>query len=143
VLDRGWTRSALAAETVEEFLAVVASVVTEAQSRSAGLVLAAFEAARTDPDIAALAERLVAQRQVTVEWLIDALVRTAPLRPESGRQDAVETLWILMDPGVYDRLVSRRHWPPERYQSWFAQSARRLLVADVPGRPREPARRST
>lgn len=143
VLEREWTRQALEADTAEGFLAIVASIVTAAQSRSAGLVLAAFEAARTDPDLAALAERLAAQRQATVEWLIDALTGTAPLRQEHSRQDAVETLWILMDPALYDRLVMQRRWTPDRYRAWFARSARRLLVADVPPDPATTTRRST
>jgi len=53
----------------------------------------------------------------------------------------VDTLWVLMDPAVFDRLVRRRHWTVEQYQNWFARSARRLLVADTPEATAVPARR--
>ena len=44
----------------------------------------------------------------------------------------MDTLWVLMDPALFDRLVRGRGWSVERYQRWFARSVRRLLVADDP-----------
>jgi AcrR family transcriptional regulator len=131
VLDRYWTARALEAPDAEGYLAVVASIVAAAQARSAGLVLAAFEGARTEPELAALAERLTVQRQGTVEWLVDTLMAKASLRAEHGRADAVDAVWILMDPAVYERLVRHRHWTPERYEAWFAHSVQHLLVPDA------------
>jgi len=77
---------------------------------------------------------MTAQRAVTAEWLVDALTRKAPLRAGCTRLEAVDTVWVLMDPAVFDRLIRQRHWTRERYQDWFARSVRRLLVADTPGR---------
>jgi AcrR family transcriptional regulator len=131
VLDRGWAAEAVQADTVEEFLAIVASVIRAAQERSAGLVLAVFEGSRTDPELAALSTQLTAQRSATAQWLVEALEARTPLRRECAAQDAVETLWILMDPAVFDRLIRYRHWTPEQYQSWFAQSTCRLLITDA------------
>jgi len=128
VLDRAWADTARTAETSAEFLAVAAEVIAAAQSRSAGLVLAVFEGARTDPELAALATQLADQRAVTARWLVDALARIAP--PHS---EAVDDLWLLMDPAIYDRLVRHRGWTPRRYERWFARSAHALLF---PGRTR-------
>src|SRR5690348_11347482 len=61
VLDRAWTARAVRASTLEAFLDVAAGVVTAAQLRSAGLVLALFEAARTDAALAGLADQMTAQ----------------------------------------------------------------------------------
>jgi AcrR family transcriptional regulator len=130
VLDRGWTSAALAARTAEEFLAVVAGVIASAQQRSAGLVLAVFEAAPNDAELAALAEQMTAQRAATAGWIVDQMVRKAPLRRDCTTQEAVDTLWILMDPAIFDRLVRRRSWTPLQYERWFAGSAARLLIAD-------------
>ena len=134
VLDRSWATAALAAEGVDELLSIVAGVIGPAQARSAGLVLAVFEGSSTDAALAALAARMTAQRAGTAEWLVDALTRKAPLRAGCTRQEAVDTVWVLMDPAVFDRLIRQRHWTRERYQDWFARSVRRLLVADTPGR---------
>lgn len=54
----------------------------------------------------------------------------AALRPGLDRRDAVDTVWILMDPAVFDRLVRHRGWTVERYQDWFTGSAHRLLIHD-------------
>ncbi len=128
VLDRGWAAAARAAGTAEEFLAIAAGVITAAMERSAGLVLAVFEGARTDPDLARLAEQMTARRTATAVWAVDALAAIAPLNAD--RADAVESLWILMDPAVFDRVTRQRGWTPSRYRGWFARSARLLLIAD-------------
>jgi TetR/AcrR family transcriptional regulator, regulator of autoinduction and epiphytic fitness len=124
VLERAWVDTARKARTAADFLAVAAKVITAAQSRSAGLVLAVFEGARTDAELAALATELVEQRAATARRLVDALA-TPP------HADAVDDLWLLMDPAIYDRLVHDRGWTPQRYERWFARSAHALLY---PGR---------
>jgi AcrR family transcriptional regulator len=143
VLDRGWTGTARATQNADEFLAIVADVIGPAQQRSAGLVLAVFEGSPTDAELAELAEQMIDQRNTTAEFIIDALTAKAPLRHGYSRQDAVDTLWILMDPAVFDRLVRHRRWTVEQYQDWFAGSARRLLIADTHSPMPAPHRRST
>jgi len=126
VLDRAWAEAARRAAHPAELLEIAAEVITAAQSRSAGLVLAVFEGGRTDPDLAALATQLADQRAGTARWLVDALAAIAPPHAE-----AVDDLWLLMDPAIYDRLVRHRGWTPQRYGRWFARSAHALLY---PGR---------
>src|SRR3954447_4753462 len=135
VLDRVWAEKGRATADVDEFLGLVADVIAPAQSRSAGLLLAVFEGAVTDPALAELSTAMIAQRAATAGWVIDQLAAKAPLREDLARDDAVDTLWILMDPAVFDRLVRQRGWSIERYQRWFARSARSLLVAEKPINP--------
>jgi AcrR family transcriptional regulator len=142
VLDRDWTRAAVRAGDVDEFFAVVASVIAPAQERSAGLSLAVFEGSSRDAELAELAVQMIRQRTTTAEWIIDALTRKAPLRPQSSTRDAVETLWVLMDPAVFHRLVRHRGWSVEKYERWFADSARRLLTADSPSTTPSHSRRN-
>ena len=110
-----------------------------AQARSAGLVLAVFEGSSKDPELAELAEQMIRQRAITAEWIVDGLAGKADLREELTRQDAADTVWLLMEPAVFDRLVRHRHWTVDRYQDWFARTARRLLVADTPASGSWPA----
>jgi AcrR family transcriptional regulator len=131
VLDRSWTEAAVEADTVQEFLAIVANVLGSAQERSAGLVLAAFEAASTDAELAELARQMTAQRATTAGWIIDQLTRKAPLREGCTRQEAIDTVWILMEPAVFDRLTRQRHWTLQQYQRWFASSVDRLLTGGI------------
>jgi AcrR family transcriptional regulator len=141
VLHRSWTSTAIAAGSTEQFLSIVARVIGAAQARSAGLVLAAFEGSSTDPELAELTEQMIHQRAITAGWIVDGLAAKAELRDELTRQDAVDTMWLLMEPAVFDRLVRHRHWTADRYQHWFARSARRLLVADIPASGSKPDRR--
>ncbi|WIX90368.1 helix-turn-helix domain-containing protein [Amycolatopsis sp. DG1A-15b] len=128
VLERGWTDAAVSAATVGEFLDVVSDVLGSAQERSAGLVLAVFEAAATTPELAGLAEQMTAQRVATAAWIVDQLASLGAVSGGFTRQEAVDTVWILMDPAVFDRLTRRRQWTRSHYQRWFAHSLVRLLT---------------
>jgi AcrR family transcriptional regulator len=145
VLDRGWSAAAGRAGTAAEFLRAVAAAVGPAQARAAGLVLAVLEGSSTDPELTELAAQLVAQRAATAGWIVDQLTRRAPLRADCTRQEAVDTVWVLMDPAVFDRLVRRRQWTVEQYQRWLAGSVGRLLVAApaVPPHATPPAGRTS
>ncbi|MDQ2738078.1 MAG: TetR/AcrR family transcriptional regulator [Actinomycetota bacterium] len=133
VLQRDWTVEALRCRNGEEFLAVAARVIAAAQARSAGLVLAVFEGAIGDPELAELSDQMSSQRAGTAAWLVDALSGRAALRPQDTLREAVDTLWVLMDPALFVRLVHQLHWTTDQYCSWFARSARRMLIVDDPG----------
>jgi AcrR family transcriptional regulator len=132
VLGRPWTDAARGAGTADGFLAIAAGVIAPAQVRAAGLVLAVFEGSSTDPELAQLVAQMVDQRATTAEWLVDGVTRTARLRPGCSRQEAIDTVWVLMDPAVFDRLTRQRGWTVEQYEAWLARSIGRLLIADTP-----------
>jgi AcrR family transcriptional regulator len=132
VLDRSWTSAAISSAGADEFLSMVAMVIGAAQERSAGLVLAVFEGSSKDAELAELTEQMIRQRAITAGWIVDGLAAKAQLREELTRQEAADTMWLLMEPAVFDRLIRHRHWTVDRYQDWFARTARRLLVADTP-----------
>ena len=59
------------------------------------------------------------------------LAGKAPLREGCAREEAVDTVWIVMDPAVFDRLTRQRRWTLPQYQQWFARSVDRLLLGDT------------
>jgi AcrR family transcriptional regulator len=140
VLDRAWASAASEAASIEEFLSVVAGVLAAAQQRSAGLVLAVFEGAAKDAQLAELARVMTAQRAATAGWIVDGLTRRVSLRAALTTQDAVDSTWVLMDPAIFARLTRQRHWTLEQYKRWFANSLRRLLTPDRPPPPSASAR---
>ena len=132
VLSRPWAIAAESAPDLVGFLSAVAEVLGKAQVRSAGALLAAYEAARSDPDIEVLIADRESQRQRTAGWIVDGVTARSPLRPGLDRVGAIDMVWMLMDPVVFSRLTRHRGWSANRYASWFADSVIRLLTARHP-----------
>jgi AcrR family transcriptional regulator len=130
VLSRAWADDAQSRDDVAGFLSAVAEVLQEAQLRSAGIMLAAYEAATADPDIHVLVADRELQRERTAGWIVDGVLGRASLRVGLDRAAAIETVWMLMDPVVFSRLTRHRGWSSERYATWFADSVAQLLVAN-------------
>jgi AcrR family transcriptional regulator len=137
VLSRRWVTDAKSAKDVAGFLNVVARVLCQAQVRSAGVMLAAYEAAASDADIHVLIADRESQRERTAGWIVDGVLARASLRPGLDRTTAIDTVWMLMDPVVFSRLTRQRGWSPDRYASWFVDSAVLLLVGTRPPRTEE------
>jgi AcrR family transcriptional regulator len=135
VLDRPWAREAGTAGSLADFVAAVASAVAAAQERSAGRVLALFEGSARDAELESLAAQMIAQREATATWIVANLARLAPLRPGCSLDEAVDTVWLLMDPAVFDRLTRQRRWNLLRYQDWVAAAIVRQLIAERKERP--------
>jgi AcrR family transcriptional regulator len=132
VLERPWAASARAAPDAAAFLNAVATILVPAAERSDALVLAALEGARGDDRLAPLAAQLRAQRSVTASWILDGLTEKTPLRADLDRSEAVDIVWLLMDPAVFDCLTTARRWPPDRFGRFFADGLLRLLTEPIP-----------
>ena len=128
MLERGWATQAESVAEPAGFIAAFARVLTTSAERAAGLAATALEAARVDDDIAAVAAQLMAQRQVMAAWLVDGIMLRSPLRDETSRTGAVDTVWTLMDPVIFRRLTEDRGWPPNQFERWFTDSVMQLLL---------------
>lgn len=150
MLEREWAARAQGAGSVAEFLTIVGSVLTEASRRSAGLVMAAFEAEHLDESMRALADQLRAQRVETAAWIVDGLIERSPLHADIDRDEALDTVWLLMDPHGFRALTQHRGWTAEQFRQWFIASVGRLMLAEPDAAqaidrdpPRAAANRST
>jgi AcrR family transcriptional regulator len=128
MLRREWAVRADVAGSVADFLAIVSQVLVDSAQRAAGLVVAAFEAAKADESMAALADPLRAQRAETAAWIVDGLIKRSSLRREISRDQAIDTVWLLMDPHAFLALTRDRDWTPQQFERWFADSVARLLL---------------
>jgi AcrR family transcriptional regulator len=131
VLSRAWAADAQSVRDLAGFLSAVAQVLSEAQARSAGVMLAAYEAAASDPDIQLLILDRESQRERTSAWIVDSALERAALRAGLDRTGAIDTVWMLMDPVIFNRLTRHRGWSSDRYASWFADSVAQLLVGNA------------
>ena len=143
MFEREWAAAAAEAGDAMSYLLVFARAVREAAIRCAGLIVAADEAARTDRDIAALSRRLSRQRVVTVTRIVDGLRERTALRAGMTRKMAIDVLWLLMEPVVFQRLTCDRSWTPAQFERWFTDSASRLLLALTDERGATPGRSKT
>jgi AcrR family transcriptional regulator len=141
MLERPWARAALQTASAGDFLAIVGRVLVEGQQRSAGLVAAAFEAANQDDAMSTVADQLRGQRAETAAWLVDQLIARAPLRGGIAREQAIDTVWLLMDPHGFLALTRDRGWTAQHYEAWFTDSVHRLVLAGE-ANPSPPAARS-
>jgi AcrR family transcriptional regulator len=132
MLERPWAARVRAAPDATGAAAEFAGTLTASAQRAAGLMLAALDAARLDPDIAEVAAQLTRQREIMAAWLVDHLTARSPLRPGTGRDEAIDTVWLLMDPAVFTRLTVQREWTAMQFRGWFADTVIRLLLD--PGR---------
>ena len=128
VLDRPWADEADQAGSLGEFLSMVAGTLAAAQQRSAGLVLAVFEDSSRDADLQGLREQMVTQREATAAWIVRGMTGLAPLRPGLGLEEAVDVVWLLMEPAVFIRLTRQRRWDAGRYRRWIADALARLII---------------
>ena len=87
-------------------------------------MLAVFEGARADPELAALAAQLVGSARH------GALAGRRHHGGRAAHPDAVDDLWLLMDPAVFDRLVRQRGWSPQRYDAGSPAPPDALLFPD-------------
>jgi len=76
----------------------------------------------------ALADQLASQRATTAAWIVEGIMQRSSLRTDIARDQAIDTIWLLMDPVVFCRLTRDRAWSPERFERWLTDSIPRLLL---------------
>jgi AcrR family transcriptional regulator len=109
-----------------EQLRIFATDIVERLQRAAPLVAIVAAAARSHPELAELHERLHADRLANMQVLIRALSANGPLR--LGQKEAVETVWALASPELYQLLTGTRGWSRRRYRDWLVDTLADLLL---------------
>jgi AcrR family transcriptional regulator len=118
----------LAATDQRQQLRLFAADLTGRLERAAPLVAVVAAAAAGEPELAALLERLHAERLRNLRTLVDALAARGPLRSRRGA--ATETVWALTSPELHQLLVRVRGWSGRRYASWLVDSLAELLLPE-------------
>lgn len=93
------------------------------------VLLVVYRAAAQDPAVGELARDLDRQRLVGMTMLAENLMGKPGMAPGLGVEEVRDVLWTFNSPELFDLLVLRRGWPPERYEAWLARSWSRLLLA--------------
>jgi AcrR family transcriptional regulator len=86
-------------------------------------------AAKTEPEVAGLLQRLLTGRMEGMAHFIRHLAANGPLRPGLGQPEATETVWALTSAEVYRLLTVDRGWSPERYEEWLVKTLMAVLLS--------------
>jgi AcrR family transcriptional regulator len=78
------------------------------------------DAARADPDAAALLAEIARQRHEGQRRIARSLARSGALRPALRERDAADIIYAMASPEVYGLLVLDRGWSGRRYESWLS-----------------------
>jgi AcrR family transcriptional regulator len=118
---------AIAATTDQRWqLRLFAADIVLRLERAAPLVAVVGAAAPSEPELAALHERLHADRLRNLGVLVDLMAANGPLA--LPRQQAVETVWALTSPELHQLLVRTRSWSRRRYVAWLADTLAAALL---------------
>jgi AcrR family transcriptional regulator len=123
----GFARVAAATDQREQLRLFAGDIVLRLE-RAAPLNAIVSEAARSEPELAELLERMQSDRLKNLRALVDALARNGPLSVTKG--EATETVWALTSPELHQLLTRVRGWTRRRYVDWLARSLTALLLGD-------------
>jgi len=101
----------------------------EVAPRVIPIYMLARDAAAGDPEIAALLDEINAARLERMTVNARGLFNAGHLRPGITLEDAVDICWVYSSPELYDLLVLRRGWTPERFGQFVAES---MICAVLP-----------
>jgi AcrR family transcriptional regulator len=117
-------------------------------TRAGPLLRVLIGAAAADPELARLWTQIEDERRNGMGRLAQFLADRGVLRPDLPVEEAGDLVWTLCSLTVYDLLVLRCGWSPERYRDWLAGALARELLPHrqrprrpAPPRPRRPAQR--
>ena len=123
-----------------QILTAWGAFLTEIAPRTAPILLLARDAAASDPELAALLDQISAARLERMTVNARGLSEAAHLLPGLTLAQAADILWTYSSPELYDLLVLRRGWSPERYGRFAAQAMIAALLTPVTPAQDRPTR---
>jgi AcrR family transcriptional regulator len=126
--DQPRSREIRADPDVHRFLAGYAEVISEMGARLAGLHEAVRAAATADPEVGPVWHRIQADRRMGAGNVVALAAAKAPLRPGLDLEAAADVIWILNDPGLFERLVRERGWSEAEFRRWLGAAFERELL---------------
>ena len=112
----------------EEVMRGVGRLSAEVAPLVAPILLLIRDAATTDADMVALRADLDDQRLRRMIHNAENLANAGHLRDGMTVAEAAEIMWTYSSPELYELLVLVRHWSPQRYGSFIAESLGAHLI---------------
>lgn len=125
---RDWMRDVWEAPTGQDRLRAYAGAVRRIMQGAAAVLISLDRAAAADPELGALAATTEDRRRIGAAAVIDSVRSVTPLRAGLRPSDAVDVLWLLNSPMVFQHLTAHANWSPQRYERWLADTLCRELL---------------
>ena len=104
------------------------ALTAEIAPRVSPILLLIRDAAATDPDVGSLLEEMDADRLRRMTQNARRLLDAGHLHPGIELAQAADVLWTYSAPELYELLVLRRGWPPQRYGRFIATAMIHALL---------------
>jgi AcrR family transcriptional regulator len=85
-------------------------------------------AAKTEPEIAELVQRLLRERMANMSRVAKSVAANGPLRQGLNRTRAAELIWAMTSPELYLLFNRDRGWTDQEYAQWLTDTLIRLLL---------------
>lgn len=129
VAERPWFREIAAEPDPERQVRLLARSSREIKARGVGTLMGLIRgAAPSDPDIAALWDRIQREFHATQGLFVAMLEKKRGLRKGLTPAKATDVLWALNHPDVYQLLVVERGWTLDAYEQWLGDALGRELL---------------
>jgi AcrR family transcriptional regulator len=126
--DRAAMRRLMDQHDARVLLDGFAGSIVEIGTRVAPLHGALEVAAGMDPAARELLEESQRWRLDDARKVVRRLRDMKALTPDVTHQEAVDLVWVAMDPGLFHRLVRVRRWPASRFKEWLGATLCRQLL---------------
>lgn len=83
-----------------------------------------------DPAARELVEQSQRVRLADARKVVTRLSDLDALTNSITQREAVDLIWLAMDPGLFDRLVRVRRWSLRRFKAWLGDALCCQLLAD-------------
>jgi AcrR family transcriptional regulator len=128
LLDRPDPQAVLKETDQHHQLTLFAKDITKILYRAAPVFEILRVAAKTEPEIAELVQRLLRERLVNMKMVAKSVAANGPLREALNRARAAELIWSMTSPELYLLLTRDLNWTDEQYSSWLTDTLIRLLL---------------
>jgi AcrR family transcriptional regulator len=118
MMQREFVRRNLAEPDPRRKLTAYGEHLAEVGPRACPVQLVVRDAAASDPGAAGVWEQLLQERLTGMTIFAQHLDAGGHLRPEVSAEEARDVLWAYNSPDLWDLLVNRRAWAPDRFGAW-------------------------
>jgi AcrR family transcriptional regulator len=128
LLERPDIRAATKATDQREVIHQFAAGMYQIMSRMSPIFSLLRTTAKTDPEIAAIQTKLLAERLAGMSFFIEQVRRITQLRQPLFTDQLKTTVWAISSAEVFDLLTRDQGWSQELYVSWLDDALTRLLL---------------